>query len=191
MDTVGGPDAKKARWSPTSFTNGSNGLPNGPASATRDVFANYGYGPQANISHSPFNGSPPSATFGANPLYTTSLGASANGNGMAPQMSPNTATAFAAQQQQHQQQQQQQQAAAVAAQQAAVNGNGAYAGFNGYNMLGMGLPGMGVLGVGGFPYNNQMSNFSQVSPEDYSFTLSVIANAFGPRRALINSACRR
>ncbi|ETW74682.1 hypothetical protein HETIRDRAFT_430967 [Heterobasidion irregulare TC 32-1] len=139
MDTVGGPDAKKARWSPTSFTsNGANGL-----SATREAFPNYGYGPQANISQG-YNGSPP-ASFAANALYSTSLNTPTNGNGMSQQMSPNTAIAFAQQQQQHQQQQQQ-------------NGGG-YGGFNGYNMLGIGLPAM--LGVGGFPYNNQVGNFTQ------------------------------
>ena len=51
--------------------------------------------------------------------------------------------------QQQQQQQQQQQA------------NGAYGGGFGYNMLGMGLPSMNMLG--GFPYNAQMGNFGQVS----------------------------
>ena len=142
MDTVGGPDAKKARWSPTSFTsNGANGL-----SATREAFPNYGYGPQANLSQG-YNGSPP-ASFAANALYSTSLNTPTNGNGMSQQMSPNTAIAFAHQQQQHQQQEQQQ------------NGGG-YGGFNGYNMLGIGLPAM--LGVGGFPYNNQVANFTQVS----------------------------
>ena len=42
METVGGPDAKKARWSPTSFgaANGANGLAaNASASANRDAFA--------------------------------------------------------------------------------------------------------------------------------------------------------
>lgn len=144
MDTAGGPDAKKARWSPTSF--GSNGL-NSANGNNRDAFANYGYGPQA---QNGFNSSPPSATFpGANALYTTpNLGMNGNSpNGMAAQLSPNIATAFIQQQQQVQQQQQQQQG---------QNGNGW-----GYNMLGIGLPGMGMLG--GFPYNAPMGNFNQVS----------------------------
>ena len=148
MDAVGGPDAKKARWSPTSI-NAPNGLSSGNTSAARDAFANYGYGPQASISQSAFNNPPPSAGFNGNPLYSTpSLNAnhSPNGNNMA-QLSPNTAAAFAQQQQQQQQQQQ-------------VNGNGnAYSGF-GYNMLGMGLPGMNMLGA--FPYTGQMGNFGQV-----------------------------
>ncbi|THH19698.1 hypothetical protein EW146_g1540 [Bondarzewia mesenterica] len=146
MDTVGGPDAKKARWSPTSFaTNGANGLASGAVSASREAFQNYGYGPQANISQG-FNGSPPSATFSGNPLYSTSLNTPTNGNGMSQQMSPNSAAAFAQQQQQQQQQ---------------VNGGGAYGGFNGYNMLGMGLPAM--LGVSGFPYSNQVGGFAQLA----------------------------
>jgi hypothetical protein len=147
MDAVGGPETKKARWSPTSLNN-SNGLSPGNTSATRDVFANYGYGPQANISQSAFNNSPPSAGFGGNPLYSTpSIGVSNSpNNGMAAQLSPNTAAAFA----QHQQQQQ-----------ASGNGNAYGAGFAGYNMLGMGLPGMNMLGA--FPYNGQMGNFGQVA----------------------------
>jgi hypothetical protein len=148
MDAVGGPDAKKARWSPTSL-NTPNGLSSGNTSATRDAFANYGYGPQASISQSTFNNPPPSAGFNGNPLYSTpslNVNHSPNGNGMAP-LSPNTAAAFAQQQQQQQQQQ--------------VNGNGnAYGAFAGYNMLGMGLPGMNMLGA--FPYSGQMGNFGQV-----------------------------
>ncbi|KAI0061924.1 hypothetical protein BV25DRAFT_1916579 [Artomyces pyxidatus] len=145
MDTVGGPDAKKARWSPTSFAaNGANGLVSaGLPSANRDAFANYGYGPQANLSQGGYNGNSPTAAFAQSQLYATSLNSPVNG--MPGQMSPNTANAFAQQQQAQQQAQQQQ-----------LNGN-AY-GFGGYNMLGMGLPGMGVLG---FPYGNQMGNFAQ------------------------------
>ena len=143
MDSVGGPDAKKARWSPNSFsTNGVNGLSNGAAS--RDAFANYGYGPQASISQSGFNGHSPSNAFSSNPLYSTpslTINTATNGNGIAGQMSPNTAGPFTPQTQQTP---------------ASANGNG-YGGFGGYNML-MGMPGM----LSGF-YNNQMGNFNQVS----------------------------
>ncbi|TFK50834.1 hypothetical protein OE88DRAFT_1630400 [Heliocybe sulcata] len=141
MDSAGGPDAKKARWSPTSF-NGTNGLSNNNASG-RDAFANYGYGPNASISQA-YNNSPPTPGF-SNPLYSTpslSVNTATGAAGMSSQMSPNTPTAFAAQQQQN-----------------AAGMNGNYGGFGGYNMLGMGIPGMGVLG--GFPYNNQMGNFGQ------------------------------
>jgi hypothetical protein len=144
MDPAGGPDAKKARWSPNSSFP-SNG--NTAVTPTRDAFANYGYGPQANMSQNGFNGSPSSpGGFAGSPLYSTPpLGnASLNGNGIATQMSPNSAAAFAQQQQQ-----------------ANANGN-AYGGFGGYNMLGMGIPGMNILG--GFPYNGQMANFAQASP---------------------------
>jgi len=137
MDPAGGPDAKKARWSPNT--------------SPSDVFANYGYGPQASISQNSFNGSSsPSAPFASSPLYSTptlSSSTNINGNGMPSQLSPNAAAAFA-------QQQQQQQA------QANANGNG-YAGLGAYNMLGMGLPAMSMLG--GFPYNGQMTNFPHVS----------------------------
>lgn len=140
MDATGGPDAKKARWSPTSFGNGNGNNNNN----NRDAFANYGYGPQAGMSQSGFaNGS--SNGFGANALYSTptlSINTAAAGNGMPGQMSPNPASAFAQQIQ------------------TPVSASGAtpYLGF-GYNMLGMGLPGMGVLGMGGFPYGAQMGNF--------------------------------
>lgn len=149
MDAVGGPDAKKARWSPTSFgtSNGQGGM---SSSNNRDAFANYGYGPNANIAQSGFNNSSPSGGFGGNPLYSTpqlSINTAAGGNGVPSQMSPNTAGPFTPQQQQP--------PSANGA-----NGNGPYGGFNGYNML-MGLPAMGMLG--GFPYNTQMMNFAQVS----------------------------
>lgn len=152
MDAVGGPDAKKARWSPTSFgpNNGANGLAAASASGNRDAFANYGYGPQANLAQNGFNNSPPSSGFGGNPLYSTpslSVNTAVAGNGMPSQMSPNTAGPYTPQQQQPQ----------------SANPNSAnpYNPFNGYNMLGMGLPQMGVLG--GFAYNGQMANFAQVS----------------------------
>ncbi|KAH9981548.1 hypothetical protein BJV74DRAFT_82281 [Russula compacta] len=156
MDTVGGPDAKKARWSPNSF-----GAPtvNGLATPTaRDAFANYGYGSQANIPQGFSNGSPPSGYAGS--LYSTSI--STPTATMPGQISPSTANAFAqqqhqAQQQQQQQQQQQAQQQQQQQQQQQLNGNAGY-GFGGYNMLGMGLPSVGMLG--GFPYGNQIANFS-------------------------------
>jgi hypothetical protein len=144
MDATGGPDAKKARWSPTSFGNG-----NGNNNNNRDAFANYGYGPQAGMSQGGFaNGSPNG--FGANALYATpalSINTATNGNGMPAQLSPNTAGAFAQQMQTP----------------LSSNGTSPYLGF-GYNMLGMGLPGMGVLGMGGFPYGAQMGNFQVREP---------------------------
>jgi len=144
MDTVGGPDAKKARWSPNSFgTPTVNGL---VTPTPRDAFANYGYGSQASIPQGFSNGSPPSAFAG--PLYSTSINTPTTIPG---QISPSTANAFA--QQQHQAQQQAQH------QQQQLNGNAGY-GFNGYSMLGMGLPSVGMLG--GFPYGNQVASFGGV-----------------------------
>ena len=148
MDSVGGPDAKKARWSPTSFVgaNGTNGLA-GAGTAVRDAFANYGYGPQASISQAGFsNVSPPNQFASANALYSTpslSINTSTSSNGIPSQLSPNTAGPFTPQTQQTP---------------ASANGT-AYNGFNGYNMLSMGIPGM----LNGFPYTNQMGSFAQVS----------------------------
>lgn len=146
MDTAGGPDAKKARWSPTSLvsSNGVNGLNNG--AAARDAFANYGYGPQASIAQGGYNNPSPSNAFAASHLYSTpslSINTATNINGMSSQMSPNTAGPFSGQIQQTP---------------ASANSNG-YGGFGGYNMLAMGMPGMGMLN--GF-YGNQMNNFVQV-----------------------------
>ena len=160
MDTVGGPDAKKARWSPTSAYSSQN---NGStvSNNSRDAFANYGYGPQASIAQPTFNpASGPTANgaagFAGSPLYSTpSLSVSAPTNGvMNPQLSPNAMAAFAVQQQQQNQIQAQQQQA-----QAQGSPNGNYNGFNAYGMLGMGMP-MGMLNA--FPYNGQMGNFGQV-----------------------------
>lgn len=143
MDSVGGPDAKKARWSRQSLTSPGNGLNNGSGSG--DAFANYGYGPQASITQSGYNNPSPSNAFAANHLYSTpslSINTATNVNGMSSQMSPNTAGPFTPQTQQN----------PVAA------NNGGYGGFNGYNMLTMGMPGMALNGF----YSNQMSNFNQV-----------------------------
>jgi len=158
MDAVGGPDAKKARWSPTSaYANQNNGsaLSN---NNSRDAFANYGYGPHASIGQPTFNtASGPSANgggFPSSPLYSTaSLSINTPTNAMNPQLSPNTIAALQMQQQQQNQAQAQQQQA-----QGSPNGN--YNAFNAYSMLGMGMPGMGMLGA--FPYNGQMGNFGQV-----------------------------
>ncbi|KAJ3772616.1 hypothetical protein FB446DRAFT_41278 [Lentinula raphanica] len=134
MEPVGGPDAKKARWSPTFPQQNASSNPNN----NRDAFANYGYGPQASISQSGYASSPITAS----PLYSTpslTINTQANGSPMNPQMSPNTAN-FPQQQQ------------------PSPNGSSPY-GFGSYNMLGMGMPGMNMMG--GFPYNGQMGGFPQ------------------------------
>ncbi|KAH8103275.1 hypothetical protein BXZ70DRAFT_714107 [Cristinia sonorae] len=148
MDTVGGPDAKKARWSPNSFA--GNGLPNN-SNGNRDAFANYGYGPQANLAQqnaNAFANGQQGGNFGAgNALYSTpslSINTNTSNNGIQSQMSPNTAGPYTPQNQQPS---------------ANGNGNMGYGGFGGYNMLGMGIPGMNVLSS--FPYNGQMGNFNQ------------------------------
>ncbi len=155
MDPSGGPDAKKARWSPTSYPGQTSA--NSGANSSRDAFANYGYGPQASIAQSAFANSPSPNAFTNSPLYSTpslSINTQTNGAPMSSQLSPNTAAAaFAVQQQQQQQQ------AQAHGQQGSPNGNG-YGGFSSYNMLGMGIPGMNMLNA--FPYNAQMANFAQV-----------------------------
>ncbi|KAH9039801.1 hypothetical protein EDB85DRAFT_1927795, partial [Lactarius pseudohatsudake] len=62
MDAVGGPDTKKARWSPNSFGAPTTNRLVTPTS--RDAFANYGYGSQAGIPQAFSNGSPPSGFSG-------------------------------------------------------------------------------------------------------------------------------
>jgi RNA recognition motif-containing protein len=158
MDTAGGPDPKKARWSPNSFgvTNGGNG------GNSRDAFANYGYGPQSSLSQGQFNGTPNG--FGG-ALYSTpslSINTNTGGNaGLPSQLSPNPGTSFAQQAQTP----------------LSANANSPYLGF-GYNMLGMGLPAMNVLGtMGGFPYGNQMNNFqAQYSPASLQVALGTPNN---------------
>ena len=161
MEAVGGPDAKKARWSPTSFANGL-AAPNAASAAasaqgSRDAFANYGYGPQGGLSAANGFAGSPSAGFAAaaaaaqgNALYSTptlSVNTAVATNGMGQQMSPNTAGPYTPQSQQPPS--------------ATPNSANPYGGFNGYSMLGMGLPAMNVLG--GFAYNGQMAaNFAQV-----------------------------
>ncbi|KAG2135599.1 hypothetical protein BD769DRAFT_1627056 [Suillus cothurnatus] len=126
MDAVGGPDAKKARWSPTFSASATS------AAAPTTI-------------NQPFQ---PSSPAFSNQLYSTpnlTINTAVNGAGMNPQMSPAHQNAFAQQQQQHTPQ---------------PNGVGPYGGF-GYNMLGMGLPGMNMLG--GFPYGAQAGNYGQQS----------------------------
>ncbi|PPR00073.1 hypothetical protein CVT24_008975 [Panaeolus cyanescens] len=155
MEAVGGPDAKKARWSPTSAFSGQTNGAAGPNNSTRDAFANYGYGPQASIAQQGFSNTQANGNaFAGSPLYSTpslTVNTQSNGNVMSSQLSPNTAAAaFAVQQQQQQQQQSQQQQGSP---------NGSYNAFNAYSMLGMTMPNMGMLGS--FPYNGQMNNFGQ------------------------------
>ncbi|KAI5988220.1 hypothetical protein EDD15DRAFT_2464174 [Pisolithus albus] len=157
MDTVGGPDAKKARWSPPSYTGTAGttgglsstttgGTANSGSASTRDPFINYGYGPQASINQPGFQpaGSP---SFSSNALYSTpslsiNTGVGMNGHGQV-QMSPHpmTSSGFAQQQQQQQ------------------GGGQGQGGQFGYGMLGMGLPSVGMLG--GFGYSNHSGNFGQ------------------------------
>ena len=158
MESVGGPDAKKARWSPTSL-NGTPGALSANSSggttaassanvSTRDAFANYGYGPQASINQPAFQPSS-SPAFTPTQLYSTpslSINTGVGMNGQV-QMSPHPmTTAGFAQQQQHQQHQQQQ-------------GMQGQMGQFGYGMLGMGLP-SGMLG--GFGYASPSGTFGQV-----------------------------
>lgn len=143
---AGGPETKKARWSPNSFTNSP------VTTGTRDLFANYGYGSQAAINQTPQQ-QPGYGAVGlgngngqlySTPSLTVNTATGLNGSGLASQMSPSSATSpFSGMQSQN-------------------NGFGAYGmnGMNGMNgMLGMG---MGMSMLGGFPYSPQMGTFQQV-----------------------------
>ena len=179
MELSGGPETKKARWSPNSFSSPS--VATNGASNARDLFANYGYGNQAAVNQAAAFGTNPANGMASNlgltsqqqQLYSTpslTVNTATNGVGMAGQMSPSSATSpFPPAMQQQQQQ---------------LNGaNGSYgaAGFGGYNMngmLGMGLPGMGMLGVGGFPYSPQIGSFQQVrNPIKFSPVVEPSAHA--------------
>ena len=146
MDTAGGPDPQKARWSANSF-----GVNNGGNSGnSRDAFANYGYGPQSSLSQGQFNSTISNGFGGA--LYSTpslTVNINTGGNtGLPSQFSPNPGVTFAQQTQTP----------------ISANANSPYLGSS-YNMLGMDLPGMNILGtMGGFPSNNQMGNFQVRAP---------------------------
>lgn len=139
LEAAGGPEAKKARWSPNSFAQASspNGIVQG-AGGARDPFANYGYGPNANLGFSNGSSNGFAGAGNASALYTTpQLTLNTNMTNLAPgtvaqgQMSPTSATAaFSPQSAQTQQGM-----------------------FSPYNMLGMGLPAMM-----GFPYGGQVAN---------------------------------
>ncbi|KZV59985.1 hypothetical protein PENSPDRAFT_594621 [Peniophora sp. CONT] len=185
IDTDVGPGSKKARWSPNSFPGNGNGaaqngaLPSAGATSPRDnlnLFANYGYGPQAATAlaaASPSSFQPPSS-----PLYSTSL--QTPQTPINPQMSPNTATAFAAAQAQAQ---------AQAQSPTQANGQNNFA-FGNFNMLGMGMPGM----LNGFPYqagqmtlNTRLSNFnglaSPLTPSLGGYSGAALAAALGANGA--------
>ena len=87
MDTAGGPDPKKARWSLNSFSMNNRG--NGGNS--RNAFANYGYRPQSSLSQDQFSGTPSNGFGGA--LYSTlslTINTNTGGNtGLPSQFSPN------------------------------------------------------------------------------------------------------
>ncbi|TRM68862.1 RNA-binding protein Nrd1 [Schizophyllum amplum] len=139
MDAVGGPDAKKARWSPNSFANGNPASP-----SVQDAFANYGYGPQAALAQQGYPNGSPGNTYSSNHLYNTptlTINTQSNGVGMASQLSPNTAVFGQPQ-------------TPNPGGQPSPNGSYNFGGM--YNMLGMGMPGM----LGGF-YGSQMANFAQ------------------------------
>ena len=70
MEPVGSPDAKKARWSPNSAFSSQNTSSAAANASARDAFANYGYGPQANIAQPAFADSQTNGAFGASPLYS-------------------------------------------------------------------------------------------------------------------------
>ncbi|KIM50953.1 hypothetical protein SCLCIDRAFT_33857 [Scleroderma citrinum Foug A] len=149
MESVGGPDAKQARWLPTSLNGTTSALSTNSSANTsdHDAFTNYGYGPQASINQPVFQPSS-SPAFTPTQLYLTpslSINTGVGMNGQV-QMSPHPMmSAGFMQKQQHQQHQQQQ-------------GMQGQMGQFRYGMLGMGLP-SGMLG--GFGYMSLSGTFSQ------------------------------
>ena len=161
MDQAGGPEStKKARWS--NDGNAAAALSGAAASAAarnNASFENYGYG---NNSFNHQNILAQQAQAQAQQLYATPLSANGASNGQGaggPQISPNTAAAFA---QQQQQQQQQVQNGNPPQSPFVTSVNNAYGMANfGYGMGGMmGVPSMSMLG--GFPYSPQIGSFQQV-----------------------------
>jgi hypothetical protein len=157
MDAAGGPDSKKARWSPTSSslppnssTPNSTGNNNASGSPRADVYANYGYGSpaaqaQAQQSYAQQQQQASGAFTSASPqIYATpqlSINTQAV-NGGHGQLSPNTLASF---------QQAQAQAQAQAQQQGQGGGQpgSPYTQFNPYNMFAMAYPQQGGFQVRG------------------------------------------
>ncbi|KAJ6593065.1 hypothetical protein B0H19DRAFT_1245876 [Mycena capillaripes] len=145
MDAAGGPDSKKARWSPTSAAAQAQAQAQQQAQqqggSPRDPYANYGYG---------YGAGP--AQVGSGPqIYATpqlSINTQTTAHHPHGQLSPNTLASFQAQQQAQQQQAQAQAQAQAQQAQSPVQGPGSpYAQFNPYNMLAM----------GSFPYPQQQN----------------------------------
>ena len=155
MDQAGGPESvKKPRWSTEG--NAAAALSSAAASAAarnNASFENYGYG---NNSFNHQNILAQQAQAQAQQLYATPLSANSTSNGQSttPQITPNTAAAFAQQQAQNGNPPQSPFVTSAT--------NAAYSMGNfGYGMGGMmGVPGMGMLG--GFPYSPQLGSFQQV-----------------------------
>ena len=163
MEMSGGPESKKARWSPNLST------------GTRDLFANYGYGNQAAVNQaaaasvaSGFGGaSHAHAQLYSTPTLTVNTAAA---SGMASQMSPSSATAGGFP---HQQQQQQQ----------------VGYGMNGMLGMSMSMPSMGMLSVGGFPYSPQIGSFPQTfTPQQRISSLNVPVNQAAYSPVALNAA---
>ncbi|KAF9262638.1 hypothetical protein L218DRAFT_1038923 [Marasmius fiardii PR-910] len=133
MDTTGGPETKKARWSPTSAT--ANPASSPSATSARDAFANYGYGPQASINQPQYNAP-------TSPLYSTpqTLSVNVGGGQVSPgQLSPGGAT------------------------QTGQTGAGASNGwgYNQAALMGMGMP--SVNGMSGMNANGAQGAYSPVA----------------------------
>ena len=165
MELSGGPESKKARWSPNAYASSATSVATNGNIRT-DLFANYGYGNQAAVNQATAAAFGSASHLNGNQLYSTptlTVNTNTNGVSMASQMSPSSATsAFTPQMPQTQQPGQ-------------VNGGGAanvYGGYGGYGMngmLGMGMPGMNMLGVGSFPYSPQIGSFQQVCGNTFPF----------------------
>jgi RNA recognition motif len=169
MEQPGGPESvKKPRWS--NDGNAAAALSNAAASAAARnnaaSFENYGYG---NNSFNHQNILAQQAQAQAQQLYATPLSSNgaSNGQGTAPQISPNTAAAFA---------QQQAQNGNPPPSPFVANANNAAYGMGNFGYGMMGVPGMGMLG--GFPYSPQIGSFQQVrvhNIDDKCFSMCLIS----------------
>ncbi|KAF8575220.1 hypothetical protein K439DRAFT_1370433 [Ramaria rubella] len=179
MDQVGGPESvKKARWS--NDGNAAAALSGAVASAAarnNAAFENYGYGNNSFNHQNILAQQAQAQQLYATPLNTNGI---ANGQGGGPQMSPNTAVAFAQQQAQNGNPPQ---SPFVTSANSAAYGMGNF----GYGMGAMmGVPNMGMLG--GFPYSPQIGSFQQQQPRPNALNISAAQAAYSPAAAAAAAA---
>ncbi|KAF8511544.1 hypothetical protein JB92DRAFT_2725559 [Gautieria morchelliformis] len=181
MEQSGGPESvKKPRWS--NEGNAAAALSSAAASAAArnnaPSFENYGYGNNS-FNHQNILAQQAQAQAQAQQLYATPLSSNgaSNGQGTAPQISPNTAVAFA---------QQQAQNGNPPQSPFVANANNAAYGMGNFGYGMMGVPGMGMLG--GFPYSPQIGSFQQQQTRPNNLNISAAQAAYSPAAAAAAAA---